>query len=155
MPRLSPSWVMATCFHTPVGSAAALICCSPPAPPLVIAFRSVPAPLLGVRTMFAPVPVRKSKMRDHVASASSLTQPATEYATAPVITSWGSTRCPSAPSSASAPPRRPAVVHAAPPARAAALPLPDESAAALPEVSSSLYQAANGGGGGGGAPVRQ
>src|SRR4051812_36621423 len=120
-----PASVTATCVHTPLGRAAgALICCSPPAPELVMAKRAVPEPLRGVRNMLAVVPEPKSQTRDHVDSVSRRTHVAIVIAEAPLRIALGTLTKPDVPSRETALPPRPATQVAAPDS-VAVLPLPD------------------------------
>src|SRR5918992_5039878 len=146
MPRLLES-VTATGVHVPAGSAdGALIRCSAPAPPVVIANRAVPAELCGVRNMEAWVPDPRSKIRDQALTVFSRTHIATVKLPIPSRIPFGSRTCPSEPLRATALPARPAV-HEVPPASVAVLPLPVASAAVVPAVSSNRYQATKAGGG--------
>src|SRR5438093_490769 len=141
-PRL-PDSVTATWVHVPLGSAAGpLICCSPPAPPVVMANRAVPALLRGVRNRYAPVPLPMSNTRDQVATVVSRTQPATVKSLTPARIPLGSRTWPSVPFRLTAPPLRPATQEV-PPDSVAVLPLPVASAAEVPEVSLNRYCAMN------------
>src|SRR5688500_1975763 len=110
-----PESVTVTWVQVPEDSAAgALMRCSAPAPPVVVAKRAVPELLRGVKNMLAAVPDPKSNTRDQVVTVSGRTQADTVKPVAPLRIPAGSETYCEEPLSETPLPSRPAT-KAAPP----------------------------------------